>query len=570
MSLPATLRCAIYTRKSTEEGLEQDFNSLDAQRESCAAYILSQASLGWRPLSKYYDDGGISGGTIDRPALQDLLSDIKARKIDIVVVYKIDRLTRSLMDFARIVEIFDANQVSFVSVTQQFNTSTSMGRLTLNVLLSFAQFEREVTAERIRDKIAASKKKGIWMGGAVPFGYRVESRKLVIQREEAATVEKIFRLYLKSGSVRRLKENLDELGILTGTRTRCDGSTTGGKPFSRGHLYWLLSNPIYRGDIRHKDKITKGQHAAIVDPELWDAVQNQLKEQTVSQTKLARPRDRNFLCGLVYDETGDRLTPSHAVKNGRRYRYYISQRLMNARRRDQTGWRLPGEELESAVATGIRRFLGDHHRLCELLDLQGREAHTVRQVIDRVVKCLGMVSSPLLQEAQEFLKAIIKHIEIGPGRMSISISLDGLHDALHLEKKNSSLPLPDHVLTLPFELRRRGVEARFLFTSEERRPTNIDPVLTDTIARSMNWLARLTAEEGVTIADLARQDGIDDGEISRVLPLSFLAPDIVDAIIQGQQPIILTATFLRRWKPLPRTWTEQRRMFGFTRNWLGN
>jgi site-specific DNA recombinase len=271
MSTPASFRCAIYTRKSTEEGLEQDFNSLDAQRESCAAYILSQASLGWKALSKHYDDGGISGGTMERPALQDLLADIKSGKIDVVVVYKIDRLTRSLMDFARIVEVFDDHKVSFVSVTQQFNTLSSMGRLTLNVLLSFAQFEREVTAERIRDKIAASKRKGMWMGGAVPLGYRVDNRKLVIHPQESETVCQIFRLYLDTGSVRRLKEKLDELGILTGTRARRDRPSSGGKPFSRGQLYWLLSNPIYAGDIRHKDKIAKGQHQAIIDRELWDA-----------------------------------------------------------------------------------------------------------------------------------------------------------------------------------------------------------------------------------------------------------------------------------------------------------
>jgi DNA invertase Pin-like site-specific DNA recombinase len=394
MSTPASFRCAIYTRKSTEEGLEQDFNSLDAQRESCAAYILSQASLRWKALVKHYDDGGISGGTMERPALQDLLTDIKSRKVDVVVVYKIDRLTRSLMDFARIVEVFDAHKVSFVSVTQQFNTLSSMGRLTLNVLLSFAQFEREVTAERIRDKIAASKKKGMWMGGAVPLGYRVDNRKLVIHAEEAKTVRQIFWFYLEAGSVRRLKEQLDELGILTGTRAKRDGTSSGGKPFTRGHLYWLLSNPIYAGDIRHKEKIAKGQHQAIIDRELWDAVQLQIKQQTTGPVRSGGLRDRSLLCGLLYDETGDRLTPSHAVKNGRRYRYYISQRLMQARRRDEAGWRLPGEELEATVIAAIRDLLKDHQRLSEIMGLQGREVHAVQQVIDRTVQVLGVISSP--------------------------------------------------------------------------------------------------------------------------------------------------------------------------------
>ena len=378
MSTPASFRCAIYARKSTEEGLDQNFNSLDAQRESCSAYIMSQASLGWRAVPKHYDDGGISGGTMERPALQDLLADIQSGKVDVVVVYKIDRLTRSLMDFARIVDVFDAHEVSFVSVTQQLNTLSSMGRLTLNVLLSFAQFEREVTAERIRDKIAASKKKGMWMGGAVPLGYRVDNRKLVIQGEEAETVRQIFRLYLEAGSVRRLNEKLDELGVLTGIRARRNGTSSGGKPFSKGHLYWLLSNPIYVGDIRHREKIAKGQHQAIIGRELWDAVQLQIKQQTASPVRSSgRLRQKSLLCGLIYDETGDRLTPSHAVKDGRRYRYYISQRLVQARRRDQAGWRLPGEELEATVIAAIKCLLKDHQHLCEIMDLQGSEAHAV-------------------------------------------------------------------------------------------------------------------------------------------------------------------------------------------------
>ena len=273
----AKLRCAVYTRKSTEEGLEQEFNSLDAQHEACAAYIASQASLGWKLVQNRYDDGGISGGTMERPALQELLADIRQGQVDVVVVYKIDRLTRSLADFSKIVEVFDAQNVSFVSVTQQFNTTTSMGRLTLNVLLSFAQFEREVTAERIRDKIAASKRKGMWMGGAVPLGYENRDKKLLVVPTQAETVRVIYRRYLELGSVRRLKEELDE----TANSVAIEGEESINQPrrFSRGHLYWLLSNPIYVGDIRHKEQTVPGQHEAIIDRELWDAVQNKLKEQ---------------------------------------------------------------------------------------------------------------------------------------------------------------------------------------------------------------------------------------------------------------------------------------------------
>jgi DNA invertase Pin-like site-specific DNA recombinase len=563
MTIPASFRCAIYTRKSTEEGLEQDFNSLDAQRESCAAYILSQASLGWKSLPEHYDDGGISGGTLERPALQSLLADIKSRKVDVVVVYKIDRLTRSLMDFARIVEVFDAHKVSFVSVTQQFNTLSSMGRLTLNVLLSFAQFEREVTAERIRDKIAASKKKGMWMGGAVPLGYRVENRKLVIHPEEAETVRQIFRLYLEIGSVRRLKEKLDEVGILTGIRAKRDGTSSGGKPFSRGHLHWLLSNPIYAGDLRHKEKIVKGQHQPIIGRDLWDAAQQQIKQQTTSPVRSGRLRDRSLLCGLLYDETGDRLTPSHAVKKGRRYRYYISQRLMQARRRDQAGWRLPGEDLETRVIASIRDLLKDHKRLCEITDVEGREAQAVQQMIDRAVQILGVISSPPVQEARDFLKAIIKRIDIEPGQMSITISDEALVESLGIERKNVFVAQAEHTLKLPFELHRRGVETRLILRSELQRPPIIDPLLVETIARAMNWLARLTSGKDMTIAELARQDGIDDGEISRVLPLAFLSPGIVEAIVQGRQPVTLTATYLKRLKPLEFSWAEQRQLLGF-------
>ena len=278
---PAKLRCAIYTRKSSEEGLEQDFNSLDAQREACEAFIASQKREGWLPVSEMYDDGGFSGATTERPAFQRLLSDVSAGKIDVVVVYKVDRLTRSLSDFAKIVDIFDKHTVSFVSVTQQFNTTSSMGRLTLNILLSFAQFEREVTGERIRDKIAASKKKGLWMGGLPSLGYDIKDRKLVVNEEEAKTVRYIFRRYVELKSVRLLKADLDGLGIVSKTRVASDGSRYGEKPLARGALYLMLQNRIYRGEIVHKDKSYPGEHEAIIDETLWNTVQAILTENRV-------------------------------------------------------------------------------------------------------------------------------------------------------------------------------------------------------------------------------------------------------------------------------------------------
>ena len=326
--------CAIYTRKSSEEGLEQAFNSLDAQREACAAFVLSQKHEGWEVLPTLYDDGGFSGGTMDRPALQRLLSDIREHKVDVVVVYKIDRLTRSLFDFAKIVEAFDARSVSFVSITQQFNTTTSMGRLTLNVLLSFAQFEREVAGERIRDKIAASKQKGMWMGGLPSLGYDVQNRKLVVNEEEAGTVAHIFRRYVELRSVRVLQEELDVAGIRSKRRILADGTPFGGQKLSRGALYLMLQNRIYRGEITHKGNAYPGEHQPIVDEVLWDQVQAILAENRVDRATGADAKQPSLLAGLIFDESGERLTPSHAVKKGTRYRYYVSR---SSYRRDSQG-----------------------------------------------------------------------------------------------------------------------------------------------------------------------------------------------------------------------------------------
>ena len=354
------MRCAIYTRKSSEERLEQAFNSLDAQREACAAFILSQKHEGWTILPTTYDDGGFSGGTMDRPALKLLLSDIHAGKVDVVVVYKIDRLTRSLFDFAKIVEAFDARGVSFVSITQQFNTTTSMGRLTLNVLLSFAQFEREVAGERIRDKIAASKKKGIWMGGLPSLGYDVQNRKLVVNEEEARTVVYIFRRYIELRSVRALQAELDGAGIRSKRRTLANGTTFGGQKLSRGALYLMLQNRIYRGEITHKGNAYPGEHPPIVDKVLWDQVQAILAGNRVDRATGAKIKQPSLLAGLVFDEIGERLTPSHAVKKGTRYRYYVSRSLIIGTAKDKSkGRRIPAANLETLVTTRLRSFLAD-------------------------------------------------------------------------------------------------------------------------------------------------------------------------------------------------------------------
>ena len=329
----SSLRCAIYTRKSSEEGLEQEFNSLDAQREACAAYIKSQRHVGWIASPDRYDDGGLSGGTMERPALQRLLADVRSGKVHVIVVYKVDRLTRSLNDFAKIVDVLDGHDASFVSVTQHFNTTTSMGRLTLNVLLSFAQFEREIAGERIRDKIAASKRKGMWMGGNVPLGYDVQDRKLVVNASEAGTVRDIFRRYAELGSVSALQLELDRDGIVSKRRKDASGRCTGGKSIARGALYLMLQNRIYRGEIVHKGEAYPGEHDAIINVELWNSVARRLAANRRERELGVGADEPSLLAGLVRDSTGERMTPTHAVKGRKRYRYYVSQSLVAAGRR---------------------------------------------------------------------------------------------------------------------------------------------------------------------------------------------------------------------------------------------
>ena len=346
------LRCAIYTRVSTEHGLEQDFNSLDAQREAAEAYIKSQAHEGWVLIKAHYDDGGFSGGSMDRPALQRLLSDVQAGSVDVVVVYKVDRLTRSLADFAKLVELFDAHSVSFVSVTQAFNTTTSMGRLTLNVLLSFAQFEREVTSERIRDKIAASKRRGLWVGGMVPLGYESRDKKLVVNEEEAERVRLIFRRYLELASLGKLMEELRERGIVTKVRHLSNGRTIGGIPFTRGSLAYLLRNRFYIGEVRYRGEVCLAQHTAILDRDLFEGVQQTLSSQHRAS---ARPRGRSgaLLMGRLYDDAGNRMTPAHANKRGVRYRYYVSAALSQGRPAGSVT-RVSAREIEAAVLRALR------------------------------------------------------------------------------------------------------------------------------------------------------------------------------------------------------------------------
>jgi site-specific DNA recombinase len=356
-------RCAVYTRKSTEDGLEQEFNSLDAQYEACTAYALSQRHEGWVVVPERYDDGGFSGGSLQRPGLKRLLADIAAGKVDTILVYKIDRLTRSLADFAKIVEVLDQANASFVSITQSFNTTTSMGRLTLNMLLSFAQFEREVTGERIRDKIAASKRKGLWMGGPVPLGYAVENRKLVVSQSEADLVRHIYQRYLELGSVVELADELNQQGRRTKVQQRASGPHRGGCVFRRGTLYHLLSNRIYLGQMVHKGEYFPGEHPAIVPTDLWGAVQEKLRGNASGTSRRLKSQQPSLLVGLVFDGEGRAMTPSHATKPGRRYRYYITRPDQMA---EAPAWRVSAYDLEQIICDQLSGLLTDQYFVCDM------------------------------------------------------------------------------------------------------------------------------------------------------------------------------------------------------------
>jgi DNA invertase Pin-like site-specific DNA recombinase len=557
------LRCAIYTRKSTDEGLDQDFNSLDAQRDACEAYIRSQAGEGWTVLKIRYDDGGFSGGSMERPALQRLLADIRDRKVDVVVVYKVDRLTRSLSDFARIVEILDGQGVSFVSVTQQFNTTSSMGRLTLNVLLSFAQFEREVTAERIRDKIAASKKKGLWMGGPPPLGYDVNDRKLVINNTEATTVQILFSLYRQLGTVRRLKAEADRRGIVTKIRGQRNGKETGGKLFTRGNLYGLLRNPLYIGRIPHKGETYPGRHTAIVDPDTWSAVQEKLAQNASQRQRCTNLRSPSLLTGLVFDETGDRLCPTHASKNGRRYRYYISKRLMHDTHRHDDGWRLPAATLENAVRTCLKQFFEDRARLIDALPRIDQRPSDLARLLRRAEELPKQLDEDNVARQREVLQMVVRRIELSNASISMRLYPRGLARVLGTDQ--AGIATEGITIRTPVRLRRRGVEARLVIDRPGVTQTAPDPRLCRSIANAHRWFLQLKTGEMPSVRAIARAEGLHECDVSRNLRLAFLAPDIVEAILDGRQPVDLMAERLRRLPQIPADWENQRWRLGFIR-----
>ncbi|MCX7309512.1 MAG: recombinase family protein [Afipia sp.] len=504
-------RCAIYTRKSTEHGLELEFNSLDAQREACEAYVKSQTSQGWKALAQRYDDPAFSGGNLERPALKQLLVDIDSSKVDVVVVYKIDRLTRSLADFAKLVEAFDAKSISFVAVTQQFNTTTSMGRLTLNVLLSFAQFERELSSERVRDKIAASRAKGKWTGGTIPFGYRTENKKLVIRDVEAKTVRYIFKRYLELGSFEPLVLDLDAKSIRTRLKKSKGKKSNVASRFTYGPLAYLLNNRIYIGEVPHKEKWHRGEHQPIISAQTFEAVQARLSANSVIR-KNRRSESGALLMGKLFDDRGNRMSPSYSTKKGARYRFYISTALLRGRKTEAGSLsRISAIDLEGAVLKAVRAS--------QPIDAQLSDAALIEPGIERVIV----------------------------SKTKIVIRLQASPD---VEKPE---------LTIPW-----SVPASSLVSIEHPYAGNRepDPKLVRALARAHARVQDLTSGRFKTIEALAMSEKTHPKMVRKELQLAFLAPDIAEAILKGEEPGGLTLT--KMLSTLPLSWVEQRRSLGFS------
>ncbi|PKP63438.1 MAG: recombinase family protein [Alphaproteobacteria bacterium HGW-Alphaproteobacteria-8] len=493
-----------------------------------------------------YDDGGISGGTLERPALQRLLADIDVGRVDQIVVYKIDRLTRSLADFAKIVDRLDAAGTAFVSVTQSFNTATSMGRLTLNMLLSFAQFEREVTAERIRDKIAASKQKGLWMGGNVPLGYAPDGRTLRIVPEEARVIQALYDLYLERGTVRATCAAAAERGYLSKQRHSSSGRHSGGTPLGRGHIHQILTNPLYAGRIRHRRKVFEGQHPAIIAPDLWEQVQVLLQQDASKPRQRTAPSSISLLAGKLFDETQDRLTPTHAkTKSGKRLRYYVSHRLIaRSGERDISGWRLPASELETAIERLLIDWIKAPGFAARLLPQA-----TAEQIGDLQRRCSRLADARTEAYDRSRPFTLIERIDLRPGQVAISIDPAAL--AAELGIAQSDLAVQPLQITAPFKSRKRGVETKLILGAE--MPL-IDRTLLANLAKAQVWLEYI--KSGKSCDAIAASAGTSKRRVQQMLDLAFLAPDIAKSIVEGRQPLGLTSDWLKLHR-LPTRWEDQ-------------
>jgi len=524
-------RSAIYTRKSTEHNLDLEFNSLDAQREACEAYIKSQAHEGWRLIPGRYDDGAFSGASLDRPALQQLLSEVRSGKIDIIVVYKVDRLTRSLADFAKLVELFDQHSVSFVSVTQSFNTTSSMGRLTLNVLLSFAQFEREVIGERVRDKIAASKRKGIWVGGPVPLGYASINKKLVVVPEEAETVRLIFERYLEVGSIRTLVQELDRRGIRTKRQVGGNGQSRGGIRFGVGPLAHLLRNRFYIGEVVYRGKVHPGEHEPIADQALFEAVQTKLAASATAR-QLRLKGSPAILAGRIFDDRGNRMTPTHTNKRGARYRYYVSHALLQ-KRNDEAGSvsRVPAPDIEALVIKSLR------DRLATVDDRQQ------------------------LADDRDLIEGRLDHIVIKPQAIEIHLARSNEREERTSTENESNFESADllHTIVVPWSAA-TFAEVKGILHSPSPRPTlriETREALLKAIAKARLWINDLVEGRLGSFSEIAKREVKVERHIRLLTPLAFISPRIIAAIMDNCAPADLTVTGLAQ--PLAYSWTEQER-----------
>jgi DNA invertase Pin-like site-specific DNA recombinase len=553
-----TFRCAIYTRKSSEEGLEQDFNSLHAQRESCDAYIKSQRHEGWIPLPALYDDGGYSGGSTDRPALKRLLADIQSHLIDVVVVYKVDRLTRSLADFAKIVEIFDAAGVSFVSVTQQFNTTTSMGRLTLNVLLSFAQFEREVTGERIRDKIAASKEKGMWMGGWVPLGYDRKDRTLTINETEARTVQSIFHLFLEFKNVQRVQTELARLHLRTKPYATPRGRAIGGLPFARGHIYRILSNPLYIGEIEHKGVRHPGLHPPVISRTIWDEVQAQLAANRHNSRARTNAKSTSLLAGLLYDEAGNRLVSSHAAKNGKRYRYYITsggtgRPGMSA---ITSKLRLPAAKIDELLLTTLCTSLRDRADLSQLLREHGLEPAQIAEALETAASTADLLSTNSRLAERDLVEALVEKAVVANSRLQIEISRS--HLLARLLPNSVDLNGGDGascLLTVELPALDRKESTTILI--KDQNASEPDTIIIKAIARASAWMEELTTGRSQSMAEIAARENITDNYVSNLIHLAWLSPDMVEQVLAGDTMATTSARNVMHTRKVNTFWKRQ-------------
>jgi site-specific DNA recombinase len=535
-----SVRCAIYTRVSTESGLDQDFNSLDAQYDAAQAYIRSQVHAGWTLVRTRYDDGGFSGGSTDRPALQQLLNDIRARRINVIVVYKVDRLTRSLADFAKLVELFDAHGVSFVSVTQQFNTTTSMGRLTLNVLLSFAQFEREVTSERIRDKIGASKRKGLWVGGVVPLGYQAKDRKITIVADEAKTVRLIFRRYLDLGSLNLLLTDLWRTGIKTKLRPLSNGRTIGGIAFTRGSLAAFLRNRFYIGEVSYKGEVFPGEQPSILDRALFDAVQSKLDRQRTNHAK-ARQQSQSLLMGRIFDERGNRMTPSFAVKNAVRYRYYISAALIQGQPDKAAKLnRVPAIEIEKLILSAVRKHLaGKPHN-----KVKAEGHHSLND--------------------NELISAHVARVDVKRDHLAIQLSAESgraAQDRRPSAEQDEPVHRDPHALVVtwkktPSKRPREIILPASTSTHHDPRPIRAETraKLVSAIAKGRYWLDELTAGTVTNVEQIATAENCTVRQVNMTISLAFLAPNLVQAAVDGRLPRGVGVANLR---DAPATWSLQ-------------